>query len=359
MTPMQIPRYRVTVTDQMRSSVDRALLLGQLATGDATAEFERKLAQITGYEYNVATSSGFAALHLAIEACTRCSDREYILIPACSTCFAVPNAVLAARKKIRLYDVDPATLGPSVDSMLDNMRQDLAAIVLISHFGLLINPEILPSNPGCPVIEDCAQSLLSRCASESRPYFDISTFSFYPTKGVCAIDGGAASSNSTEMGAFLRQTVYYDKQTFLDGIRRFNYRMHNVDAAFGAQAIKSLPAILKRRSEIQRQYDEIFRAWRDKVTLLHHEGQPGTVPQKYVVMLNDAALTDRFVAGMNNAGIAAINELVCFFRSEEASRYPNASSARKRLVLIPFYEALSESEVSYACETADRVLAAL
>lgn len=140
------------------------------------------------------TSALVAALRLGV------GKGGVVAVPG-YTCFDVAAAVRFARVKARLYDVDPKTLSPDLES-LDAALSRGAKAVLVTHlYGYPANmPAIaeLARRHGVLVIEDAAQGI--GATYDGRPlgsFGDLSVLSFGRGKGVTAGRGGALLVNAS------------------------------------------------------------------------------------------------------------------------------------------------------------------
>lgn len=99
-------------------------------------------------------SSGTEALEIAL----RLVDGP-IAIPAFG-CYSIASSVVGANTSVRLYDVDPDTLGPDFDSLRRACRNGVRAIVVASLFGTPIDydtVDAIAQEFGILWIEDAAQ----------------------------------------------------------------------------------------------------------------------------------------------------------------------------------------------------------
>lgn len=138
------------------------------------------------------TDSGTSALILALRKLVPSGGT--VAYPAYA-CIDLTTAALGAGVQVRLYDVDPATLSPDLDSVRAVIRRGVDAIVVAHLYGYpadMIGVRELAAEQGIPVIEDAAQGaggalrdhLLGSLA-------DISILSFARGKGTTGGSGGA------------------------------------------------------------------------------------------------------------------------------------------------------------------------
>jgi len=137
------------------------------------------------------TDSGTSALILALQTIGRGATVAY---PAYG-CFDLTTAALGAGMCVRLYDLDPQSLSPDLDSVREVIRRGVDAIVVAHLYGYaadVVGVKKLAADHGIPVIEDAAQgaggSLNGRRLGSLA---DISILSFGRGKGMTTGSGGA------------------------------------------------------------------------------------------------------------------------------------------------------------------------
>lgn len=97
--------------------------------------------------------------------------------------------------RVRLYDIDPATLSPDLDSVRRMLQRGVDAIVVAHLFGYaadVLSVRELAHAQGVTVIEDAAQGAGgSLCGRRLGSLGELSVVSFGRGKGLCASGGGA------------------------------------------------------------------------------------------------------------------------------------------------------------------------
>src|SRR5262249_29574468 len=129
------------------------------ARGNASAAVAARevVSRTFGASEVVLTDSGTSALVLAMRVAA--GKGGVVGLPAYA-CVDLAAAAQAAEVRVRLYDVDPATLSPDLDSVRQMMSRGVNAIVIAHLFGFPADvPAVreLADRQGIPVIEDAAQ----------------------------------------------------------------------------------------------------------------------------------------------------------------------------------------------------------
>ncbi len=160
-------------------AADHELLAGQLAG-------------MFGALRVVPTDSGTSALVLALRALV--GPRGTVALPGYA-CADLVAAALHARVKVRLYDIDPETLAPDLDSLSRVLDQGAAAVVVAHLYGVPVDvPQVieLAAAHGASVIEDAAQAAGGMLRGSRLGSFGaLTVLSFGRGKGVTGGGGGA------------------------------------------------------------------------------------------------------------------------------------------------------------------------
>ncbi|MDX2058194.1 MAG: DegT/DnrJ/EryC1/StrS family aminotransferase [Gemmatimonadales bacterium] len=166
---------------------------GLARPGRAGADLAARLSATFGATTVTGTDCGTTALRLALAA-ARSGNRAAVALPAWG-CFDLATAADGAGAPVRLYDIDPATLGPDWPSLERAIAGGVAAVVVVHPFGLAVDVErarTLARAGGAVLIEDAAQgagaSLQGRLVGS---FGDWSVLSFGRGKGLTGGGGGA------------------------------------------------------------------------------------------------------------------------------------------------------------------------
>lgn len=138
------------------------------------------------------TDSGTTALRLALEAQRGAVPRP-IALPAYG-CYDLATAAVGADVPVVLYDLDPTTLGPDLDSLNASLDAGAAAIVVAYVYGVpveIVAIRALAEAHGAVLIEDAAQATGAQFGDQRLGAFgDWTVLSFGRGKGMTAVRGG-------------------------------------------------------------------------------------------------------------------------------------------------------------------------
>jgi perosamine synthetase len=154
------------------------------------------------------TSSGRAALWLALRSLHRIHpDREVVAVPA-YTCFSVPAAIVRAGLKIYPVEIDPKTLDFDTEQLAAVPEEKLLCIVPCNLFGFPNDISAVRNAArakGAYVIDDAAQALGStRDGKLAGTLGNVGIYSLGRGKSVGSVAGGLLVTDSDEIAATIQ-----------------------------------------------------------------------------------------------------------------------------------------------------------
>jgi dTDP-4-amino-4,6-dideoxygalactose transaminase len=347
---MMILHSRPWVGEEDVRAVAATLRSGHLSAGEQVRRFEAELARTVGQREGVATSSGTAALHLALLA-LGVGEGDEVVLPS-YVCTAVLNAVHHARAAPVLCDVDDETGNLDPADARRRFTKRTKAVIVVHLFG---HPAELgwAQEIGMPVIEDCAQALGARWQGRAVGSFGhISVFSFYATKVISTGEGGMACSSSPELADRMRALRDYDNRE--DYEVRYNYKMSDVQASLGLAQLARLAEALARRRALANSYDAAV----GQVGVSPPPRRRGCEPifYRYVIRTNrvEQALAE-FAARSVQCKRPVFRPLHHYLNGASAE-LPRTESIYAQALSVPLYPALSNEQANHVMEAARAVL---
>lgn len=186
-------RQQLPVHSPIRVSALGSALGAAWKKSDVNHEFlAAHLAQTFSARRVLLTDSGTSALVLALRILV--GHGGTVAFPA-YTCVDLAAAAVYAGVKVRLYDIDPTTLSPDLDSILHVLKEGVAAVVVAHLYGFPADvPAVteLARSHGASVIEDAAQGAGATLrGARLGSYGPLTVLSFGRGKGVTGGSGGA------------------------------------------------------------------------------------------------------------------------------------------------------------------------
>jgi hypothetical protein len=151
----------------------------------------------------VLTDSGTSALVLALRLiAARRNGRDCTVGFPGYACVDLAAAARFAGVRVRLYDIDPESLSPDLDSVARMLQRGVDAVVVAHLFGYAANVDAVRSvtaGHGIPIIEDAAQGAGGSLGGRRLGTLgDLSVLSFGRGKGLCAGGGGSLLTSTRE-----------------------------------------------------------------------------------------------------------------------------------------------------------------
>jgi perosamine synthetase len=225
--------------------------------GPMVTEFERRFAALYGADLAVASTSGTAAIHIAIGAINPEPGDEIITAPITDGGTIVPilyqNAIPVFADIDRTYNMDPA----SVERQITPRTK---AILVVHLFGNPCDMDAMVDiarRHGLWLIEDCSQAHQTTYKGRLLGTLgDVGCFSLQQSKHMTTGDGGVTITNNLALAN--RLINFRDKGWNRQpgwGPRTYeflapNYRMTELQGAVGIVQTEKVRAVVARRNEL-------------------------------------------------------------------------------------------------------------
>ena len=252
-----IPQYVPVVTKAHAKAVYKQMLSGWVGPGDAVKRFEERLCEITGAKHVITVNSGTTALMVSIQVLELFQYRT-ILFPA-YTFLAGAHAARMLSHPIKLVDINKSTLCMEPSRMV--LTKDVGCVIFVNHNGYvgddIARVKGMCKNYGIFTIEDSAQALGIPYAGRTG---DIGILSFSVPKIITVGQGGAIMTDSDKLADRCRRLIDHGGAGWrIDKIHKHvgvNYRLTDIQAAYGLAQLKELPKLLAKRKQVQDWYVE-------------------------------------------------------------------------------------------------------
>ncbi|WP_019545208.1 DegT/DnrJ/EryC1/StrS family aminotransferase [Streptomyces sulphureus] len=361
-----VPFFQPAIGEEEIAEVSDTLRSGWLTTGPKTARLESSIRDLAGAQDAVATSSGTAALHLALLAIGAGPGDE--VITTALTCAATVNVIAATGATPVLADVCPDTLNLDARKAEAAVTGRTVAVLPVHYAGhpcAMGELAQMAHRHGLVLIEDAAHAL--GAALDGRPVgstADLTAFSFYATKLMTTGEGGMLVGR-TDLVERARSLASHGEQWEADDRRSLDaeawrdvvqpglkYRMSDVQASLGLPQFAKLDGFLRRRREIAEAYVEAL-AETEQVEL--PTVRPGARPSWHLFTLRTRPRLlsigrDEFVRQVRLAGGNAARQFRPIYREPYyRDRFPGAHTAlpvteneAARVLSLPVHPRLTE-----------------
>jgi dTDP-4-amino-4,6-dideoxygalactose transaminase len=248
-------------------ALEAALASNWIASvGPDVDRFEAAFAEQVGASEALATTSGTAALHLALRV-LGVGPGDEVLVSTFTFCASVNPALYLGARPVFVdsegatWNLDPELLAGELDRRGKEGRLP-AAVVVVHVYGQLAQMEpILAAcrRWGVPVVEDAAEALGGRFAPDGRvprhagTLADVGIFSFDGSKMITTSMGGMLVSDRGELVQHARKLARQAREPVphYEHVEvGYNYRMSNLLAAVGCVQLPLLETRVAQRRAV-------------------------------------------------------------------------------------------------------------
>lgn len=244
----------------VNQAVESTLISG---TGPFVVESEHSIQAMTGASYALATSNGTASLHLCLMTLGLAPGDE-VIVPS-FTYIASVNAILYVGASPVFVDVDADTWTIDPAEIVHAISPRTKAIMAVHLYGHPFDGKLIrdiANQHGLFVIEDAAEGHVSTShGNRAGNIGDIASFSFFGNKVLTAGEGGAITTNRSnlyELAAVIRNQGMNPNRRFEHNVVGNNFRLNNVSAAILAAQLQRREEILQKRQTIIDAYTELL-----------------------------------------------------------------------------------------------------
>jgi len=228
--------------------------------GDKVRAFEEEFAKYIGVKHVLAVSSGTTALHAALKALGIGPGDEVIVPPF--TFVATASTVLHSNAVPVFADIDRETFNIDPASVEERVTERTRAVIPVHLCGLPAEMDEInrvAADHGLLVLEDAAQAIGAEYRGRKVGGLGhMAAFSFYHSKNITTGgEGGAVATNSDELAERVGLIRHHGEPRWYHYVLLgYNYRMTELQAAFGLAQLRRIEKLNARRREIARIYQE-------------------------------------------------------------------------------------------------------
>ncbi|HET9073206.1 MAG TPA: DegT/DnrJ/EryC1/StrS family aminotransferase [Solirubrobacteraceae bacterium] len=262
-------------TPAARRYVDDVLTTGRLSYGPYSRRFEREFAAIHQCASAVVSSSGTAALQVALQAMKELdgwADGDEVIVPAV-TFVATANIVLHNNLRPVLVDVEPDFYGLAPAAFAAAITPRTRAVIPVHLFGQPCDMTAIMAiarRHGLRVLEDSCETMFARHAGRMCGSFgDAAAFSTYIAHLIVTGVGGLTTTSDADLAAVTRSLINHGRDGIYISIddtgssrveremivdRRFRFdrvghsaRITELEAALGVAALETWEEMVATR----------------------------------------------------------------------------------------------------------------
>lgn len=360
---MKIPIAEPSIGKEEIANVKAAVESGWVSSiGEYIHRFEDGFAAYCGVKYGIATSSGTAALHLALVA-LGIGRGDEVIVPSL-TFIATANTVTYTGATPVFVDshpeywcIDPQEIEPKVTARTK-------AVVPVHLYGHPCDMQPIMDVAQAyhlHVIEDGAEAHGALYGGKRIGSFgDIACFSFYGNKLITTGEGGMCVTSDDKLAERMR--ILRDHGTtpgkpYWHDMVGYNYRMTNLQAALGVAQLQKIDGFIDMKMRLSKWY-KVY------LGVLSNEGIVQLPPEMpwarsiywmYSILLHDSfgPSRDELIAKLKAKGIETRpffypNHLMPMFQTNE--RFPVAEEISQKGISLPSSVKLTIEQVKYISE---------
>jgi dTDP-4-amino-4,6-dideoxygalactose transaminase len=379
---VQVPFHRPSIGREEIEEVVRTLESGWLTTGPRTAQFEREFREYVGVPHAQAVNSCTSGLHLALAALNIGPGAEVITTPL--TFCATVNVIFHVGATPVLADVGPdGNIDPA--SVAARITERTRAIIPVHLSGLPCEMDAiwaLARKHGLHVIEDSAHAAGSYYRGSpigagdpaSGNYSDACVYSFYAAKNLTTGEGGMVTTHDEELAESLRILClhgmsknawnrYADRGNWYYEVLKpgFKYNLSDIQSSIGIHQLRKLEGFIEVRVQLAQSYNRAF-ANIEELELPSDKADCRHAWHLYMLRLNLDKLEinrDEFIERLKNKGIGTsvhfipvpLHPFFAAYAGLPQNQCPKALELYPRLISLPLYPGMTESQVQYVAES--------
>jgi dTDP-4-amino-4,6-dideoxygalactose transaminase len=363
--------YRIPFNRPCLAGNEYKYIAQAIANGHASGDgpFTRKCHELLEQELGVSrvllTTSCTHALEM-VALLLDCGPDDEVIVPS-FTFVSTANAFALRGARLVFADIRPDTLNLDESRLESLITERTKAIVVVHYAGVSCEMEpimAIAARHGVRVVEDNAHGLFSRYRGSYTGKFGcLAAQSFHETKNFTCGEGGALVLNDpdlleralvirekgTNRSRFFRGQV--DKYTWVD--LGSSYLPSDLLAAFLYAQLEARETIREKRRRVWNRYSESLAGWAENSNVKLPVIPPGCdqAYHMFYILLPSSEFRESLIKHLKTQSILSVFHYTPLHLSEAGKKYaarpsncPVTEDISDRLLRLPFYNDLSESE---------------
>lgn len=355
--PVAQPTLGKSEWQNLKSCLESSWISSQ---GKFIERFEQQFANYCGVKYAISTSSGTAALHLALLA-LGIGKGDEVILPAL-TFVSCANAIVYTGAKPVFADVegDTWTIDPKdVEKKITNKTKAIMAVHLYGYPADMKSLKSLARKYGIFLIEDASEAHGAKFAGKRVGSMGkINCFSFYGNKIITTGEGGMITTNNKSYAnkiTLLKNHGADPKRRYWHPVIGYNYRMTNLQAAIGLAQLEKLDYFLAKRKKIAKLYRKFLKSIPGVVLPPEDTNNRQAVCWQFSILITKKfpLNRDHLIRLLAKKGIETrpffviLTDLPMYKQKEPL---PVAEKISQQGISLPTSVNLTEKEIKYICE---------
>ena len=355
----EIRAWGVCIPDEAADEVLETIKSKWINTGKKEKEFRQKIFDRFQAPYATATTSGTAALKIALKSLGVGFGDE--VVSTAYTFMATNTSILELGAIPVFADIQYDTLNLDPNSVAEKITKKTKAIICVHYAGNPVDLDelrLVAREHNLPIIEDSAHAMASEY--KGKPIGatgDIACFSFQCVKIVTCGDGGVVTTTNKKLYEKIQKNSWYGinrdakKVDILDPLPHhptelgLKANMNDIVASLACAAMNHLDTALKFRETIGRKYRDEFKDL-NQIQLINYKEDRKPNYQIFPVHANKR---EKFAKYMWDNGIQVNinnrrNDIYPIFGGLRKG-LQNLEKADQDVILIPLHSDLTPSNI--------------
>jgi len=369
---MKIPFFEPWVTEADKNFIKKSMSQQWLTNGPFLKKFESKISNFINTKYSLGVGSATHALHLSLRS-IGISPNDEVIVPTL-TFAATANAVIYCGAKPILADVAYDTFNIDPNDLESKITKRTKAVIVVHYGGQACDmKEIMTicKKNNLKLIEDCAHSFGSTYKQKNCGTFgETGCFSFYPTKIITTGEGGAITTNSSEL--FKKISSLRSQGLSISSSERakvgswkydvvdlgYNYRLDEIRSSLGLSQINRVKQINKKRIKIAGKYDSLLKNIQGIIIPKRFKDR-NHIYHLYTIKINkDFHLTrDELHKKLFDAGIGTSVQyiplhMLSYYKNKfklTKNGFPIANRLYDEILSLPIFPTMTDKQVQFVC----------
>jgi dTDP-4-amino-4,6-dideoxygalactose transaminase len=363
---------------EIMKNLEDVVRSGMFIQGKYVGQLEKSFAEYCGTKYAIATNSGATALEVALRATG--VENKKVIVPT-QTFVASVSAIVRSNNIPVILDIDEETQSLSADSILENLTDDVFAVMWI-HLAGFITPDYYRIKKVCDdrgilLIEDASHAVGASIDGIKAGNLGFAgCFSLFATKIITSGEGGIITTNDAEFAekckvirnhGCIRNPAPYEGIDF--GVNctyaSSNYRMPELSAVVGVSQVPWIDRFVLQRNVLATAYN--LHITNPRVT--KPSIPPNTVMTwwQYIISLPRGttldARTELCTTLLRDHGISTANaywppchEQPAFLKYVNGQKYDVTDSLLKRHLALPLYVEMDLEQVKFVSDVINKIV---
>lgn len=366
---MKIPLFKIYWDEEDVKAVEKIIKSGMFwSSGKEIEELENKISQYIGSKYCVVFNSGGSALHALMKA-YGFKEGDEIIVPS-FTFIATAMAPLYVNAKPIFTDIEEKTLGLNPDNVLEKITNKTKAIMPIHYGGIpckIKELKEIAEDYNLILIEDAAEAFGAKVDDKNVGTFgDSAIFSFCQNKIFTTGEGGCVITDDKKLYEKLKLIVsygrisernYFEGQSITDYIDvGYNWRLSTILASLGISQLNKVDKLIEMRRKNAEYLNRELNKIRD-INIIEPPKNYFAVYQLYSIILENNKSRNELLNYLKEKGIATkiyfepCHKYSIFKKLGYDIKLPITEDISSRILSLPMYPHMSESELNYIINT--------